>query len=519
MGGGDRVTLTPAQLNAENNHIYNYGRFARMYSAGFWVSGVGNRVAHNLIDNGPHTAIFFGGNDHLIEYNEIHSVCYESNDAGAIYAGRDWTMRGTIIRYNYLHHINGFEGRGCVGVYLDDMYCGTTIFGNVCYKVTSAAFIGGGRDNLVENNVFVDCNPAVHVDARAMNWASYHAQGWIEEGRQKGTHLDIEFMKPPYTDRYPELLKLLDDDPAAPHGNIVARNICVGGRWEDIEGVAKPMVKQEDNLLNADPRFVDPARLNFQLRDSSPAFALGFQRLPVERIGLFNDGRRASWPVTSVVRKLPEAPPPPVFRRPGPPATFRIPKTSAPIAVDGALTAAEWQGLDPAQAMVIAEGVMAEKVSSRSLAWLAHDGTSLYVAVDNQVNPSKLASTGNVWGQDDAVELALRRPPGKREDPILILRGYPNGHFESSDESGAPPDLVKQAAAGVEYRAGVPGSGRWVCEWRIPLASLGIDLAKVKKLPLNISVRKTTDNLWVMWQGTGAHTWDVDTAGFIEFAR
>ena len=34
-------------------------------------------------------------------------------------------MRGTVIRHNYLHDISGFEGRGCVGVYLDDMFCGT----------------------------------------------------------------------------------------------------------------------------------------------------------------------------------------------------------------------------------------------------------------------------------------------------------------------------------------------------------------------------------------------------------
>ena len=81
-------------------------------------------------------------------------------------------MRGHVIRHNYLHHINGFEGRGCRGVYLDDMFCGTTIHGNVFYKVPRAAFIGGGRDCTVENNVFVDCTPALHIDARGMGWAA-----------------------------------------------------------------------------------------------------------------------------------------------------------------------------------------------------------------------------------------------------------------------------------------------------------------------------------------------------------
>ena len=66
------------------------------------LQGVGNRATCNLIDNAPHQAISFGGNEHLIEFNEIHSVCFESNDAGAIYSGRDWTMRGTVIRNNLL---------------------------------------------------------------------------------------------------------------------------------------------------------------------------------------------------------------------------------------------------------------------------------------------------------------------------------------------------------------------------------------------------------------------------------
>ena len=283
LSGGDRKTLTPAGLFAENNHIHHYGRFKPMYSAGISVHGVGNRIAHNLIHDAPHQAIGFGGNDHVIELNEIHNVCFESNDAGAIYSGRDWTMRGTVIRHNYLHHIYGFERRGCVGVYLDDMYCGTEISGNVFYQVPRAAFIGGGRDCQIVNNVFVDCQPAVHIDARALGWAHDHADGWIREGREKGTLSGIRFREPPYSSRYPPLVPILDEDPAAPRGNVVARNICQGGRWDEIEGQARPLVKFENNLLDQDPQFVDAAKLNFQLREDSPAWKLGFQRIPIEQ--------------------------------------------------------------------------------------------------------------------------------------------------------------------------------------------------------------------------------------------
>ncbi|MBN1345483.1 MAG: right-handed parallel beta-helix repeat-containing protein [Phycisphaerae bacterium] len=301
--GGDRKTLTPGRHFVENNHIHHYSRWRRVYQPGIHLHGVGNRAAHNLIHNAPHMGMGFSGNDHVIELNEIHSVCYESNDAGAIYTGRDWTMRGTVIRHNYMHHVSGFEGKGCVGVYLDDMFCGTTIRGNVFHKVTAAAFIGGGRDCTIENNVFVDCNPAVHVDARALGWAHGCSDAWIKEGKEKGTISGIAYNKPPYSERYPRLVNILKDDPAAPRGNVVARNICVGGKWDRIEAKARPLVTLKDNLVDVDPHFVDAAKQDYRLREDSPAFALGFKRIPVEKIGLYEDDRRASWPVAHEVRK------------------------------------------------------------------------------------------------------------------------------------------------------------------------------------------------------------------------
>ena len=172
MSGGDRRTLTPAGLYVDNCHLFKFGRWNPICKPGVQVDGVGNRVTHNLFHDAPHMAVMWGGNDHLFEFNEFHSVVYGANDAGIMYAGYNPAMRGHMIRYNYFHHVYGHEGRGCNGVYLDDMFCSATIFGNVFYQVPRAAFIGGGHDNVVENNIFVDCKPALHVDARMMGWAS-----------------------------------------------------------------------------------------------------------------------------------------------------------------------------------------------------------------------------------------------------------------------------------------------------------------------------------------------------------
>ncbi len=302
LAGGDRKTLTPAGHEARNNHIHHYARWNRVYQAGIHLNGVGNRAMNNLIENAPHMAVGFGGNDHRIEFNEIHSVCYESNDAGAIYTGRDWTMRGTVIRYNHLHDITGFEGRGCVGVYLDDMFCGVEISGNLFRNVTRAAFVGGGRDCTIANNIFVDCKPAVHVDARALGWAHYHADEWIKEAKEKKTLKGVKFLEAPYSERYPQLLSLIDDEPKAPKGNVVARNVSWGGKWNGIYKEAAPHVAVQANLIDVDPHFVDVDKGDYRLRDDSPAFELGFQQLPIEKMGLYASEERASWPVTHAVR-------------------------------------------------------------------------------------------------------------------------------------------------------------------------------------------------------------------------
>ena len=293
LTGGDRQTLSPGGLVAENNHIHHYSRWKPVYRAGIRLDGVGNRAAHNLIHDAPHMAIGFSGNEHVIDYNELHHVVTHSIDAGAMYCGRDWAARGHEIRYNYLHDITGYQDKGCVGVYLDDQFSSAHIFGNVFYRVTSAAFIGGGKDTVIENNVFVDCNPAVHVDARGLGWqADFHAT--------LAKQLEaLPFREEPWRSRYPRLLTILGDpDRSAPQGNVIARNIQWKGKWDGIEKQAYPYLVFQCNLLDIDPKFVDEKALDFRLRDDSPAFKIGFQKIPVEKIGLYQDEFRATWPVS-----------------------------------------------------------------------------------------------------------------------------------------------------------------------------------------------------------------------------
>jgi hypothetical protein len=246
---------------------------------------VGQRVSHNLIHDAPHMGIYLGGNEHLIEFNEIHHVCMDTDDAGAFYMGRNWTERGNVIRHNYFHHIGRFSGHiGVQSVYLDDWASNATVYGNIIYKGGRGLLVGGGRDNRIENNVFVDCTPAIHVDSRGLGWAKYYFDG------SNTTLIDrlnaMPYREPPWSERYPELLTLYEDEPALAKGNVIARNICVGGRWLDLrDGLTTDVVHVRDNLVDQDPLFVNAREQDFRLRQDSPAFDLGFKPIPVDKIG------------------------------------------------------------------------------------------------------------------------------------------------------------------------------------------------------------------------------------------
>jgi hypothetical protein len=288
LSGGDRKTLAPARHLAYNNHIYHIARWSRCYAPAVSMSGVGVRVSNNLIHDHPHCAILFGGNDHLIELNEIHHVCLETGDVGAIYTGRDYTFRGNIIRHNFIHHTGGV-GMGSMGIYMDDCVSGTQIYGNVLWKLHRAVFLGGGRDFKVENNIFIDCDPAIDIDGRGMSKSPvWHNMVYntMKERLEK-----MNWQQPPYSTRYPELAdlqKYYAKDDGLPPGNIlVARNICVGEKWLTVRwGATDEMVEVRDNFVKADPHFVDATNGDFRLKDDSPAYKLGFKKIPVEQIGL-----------------------------------------------------------------------------------------------------------------------------------------------------------------------------------------------------------------------------------------
>jgi hypothetical protein len=290
ISGGDRLTLKPGNNYAINNHVHDYSRINKTYRSAIKLNGVGNRLAHNYIHDAPHTGVLFSGNDHVLEYNEVHHIAKETGDVGAFYIGRDWTQRGNLVRYNYFHHLLGPGLHGVMAVYLDDAASGTHIHGNVFYKSGRSAFIGGGHDNIVENNVFVDCAPSVHLDARGKEWAADYIQpggGWKMYEKLKAVSHD----QPPYTESYPELAVILEqEDPAVPNGNIIRKNISYGGQWLNLTSKVDTarVTISENYVLQRIPDNINVEEGKFY-PDPDVMDEIGFQKIPWDSIGLINN--------------------------------------------------------------------------------------------------------------------------------------------------------------------------------------------------------------------------------------
>lgn len=216
VAGGDRATLSAAGHVIENCFVADIARLKRTYAPAVHLDGCGNRIAHNHFERIPSSAMRVEGNDHLIELNVIRHVVQESDDQGGIDMFGNPLYRGVVIRWNRWSDITGGTHCGAAGVRLDDMISGVTVHGNVFERCGAVLFGGvqihGGKENVVDNNLFVDCFAGISFSRWGENrWR----EGIAKFLSQAGTV--------PYIERYPELARLTDDADI----NWVTRNVFV----------------------------------------------------------------------------------------------------------------------------------------------------------------------------------------------------------------------------------------------------------------------------------------------------
>jgi hypothetical protein len=287
IAGGDRATLTPGRNFARNNVIHDYSRLALTYNPGIQLYGDGNEASHNEIYNAPHQAIQFEGNDQVIEYNHIHHVVQQTSDSGAIYGARDWAAGGTVIRYNYIHDLGGAgaPSQDQEGIYLDDMLSGIEVYGNILVAVPLPLLIGGGRNNVVENNITIGGGLA--FDNRGEGWAAKHC---IPGGTLPTELAQLPYQQEPWRSRFPYLLTVQSDSPCSPKYNSVQRNVFQGAAPSiaaSVTASGRVTGNWQTSTVASALGFVDYAGGDLRLRGDSPIYTNtpGFQPIPFQLIG------------------------------------------------------------------------------------------------------------------------------------------------------------------------------------------------------------------------------------------
>lgn len=222
--GGDRKTLVSSGHFIENTIVEKFSVFKRTYEPAVHLDGCGHRVSDSRFRFSSSSAFRLEGNDFLIEYNQVSHVVNESDDQGGIDIFYNPSYQGIVIRYNHWSHIRGGTKHGAAGVRLDDMISGVTIYGNIFEEVGAKEFGGvqihGGKDNLVENNLFYRCPAAV-------SFSTWGSKRWLEQLDspviRKKLYEDVNIDSPVYLQKYP-LLKHLRENADV---NKISRNVIV----------------------------------------------------------------------------------------------------------------------------------------------------------------------------------------------------------------------------------------------------------------------------------------------------
>ncbi len=277
ISGGDRKTLTPGNHFVQDCVVQGFSKLKPTYTPAVSLSGCGHRIANNhFLDSGS-SAMRLEGNDFLIEYNVIENVVNESDDQGGIDTWYNPSYRGVVIRYNSWKNIIGGTKCGAAGIRLDDIICDFTIFGNLFENCGAVLFgavqIHGGKDNVVENNVMLDCFLAVSFTP----WGEERYLEALDGDFVKNKiYKEVDINSEIYRKKYPNLARIRENA----NVNTVSHNLIVNVQsekpWRSDGGIQK----MEGNV-----ELKIPGATMKQLCTPDFLKKHGLQPIPVEKMG------------------------------------------------------------------------------------------------------------------------------------------------------------------------------------------------------------------------------------------
>jgi parallel beta-helix repeat protein len=326
--GANGICLVGSKLkqpifnHIEDNHIHHCGVYNKYTAGVFCGASDGNFISHNRIEYLPHHGINLSenpGGRNVVEYNEMRHTCQELSDNAAINCWMELPPReaercGHVIRYNLIADTYGCEVIGgepgpsrnfpTSGIYLDNCASNCFIYGNIIVRAALAAvLIHGGKNNMIENNIFVDCRSNVRLQNVVSTLPYWHNMADFMTGNHIARNIGCQsgagsflFHLDQWSDR---VLARCDDNVFfQAGGDYRIEHVC-----SLVNGVRKPASElgegdrvetldawrglgYDAHSVFSDPLFVAAERDDYRLKPESPALGLGFEPIPVSHIGL-----------------------------------------------------------------------------------------------------------------------------------------------------------------------------------------------------------------------------------------
>ncbi len=308
---GPRVYQDKPEMRVERNVLDNSfihdGSHIFRGSQGVWIGKSSyNRVTHNEISDFHHLGISVGhswgyapstAHHNLIAFNHVHHICngYFSDGGGIYTLG---ISPGTVVRNNIVHDIvpTPLMPDGGTGIYHDEGSTGILVENNLVYRAGIPYHQHYGKENVARNNIFafalnspVSCaRPEEHLSYTFEGNIVLSNNGKVASERFSPSRCKTEFRKNIYWDT------------SGKEPSFAGKTFA---EWQATG-------RDRDSRI-ADPQFRDASREDFQLKPASPAFAMGFQPIEFDRVGLYGNSEWRAAPSNVRREPLPQLPSPP----------------------------------------------------------------------------------------------------------------------------------------------------------------------------------------------------------------
>lgn len=253
-----------------NNYLTKCALYITTALSAITTSGhhfvIENNVFHNQY--GGAAALGWETAEAKVRYNEIYNCERELSDCGTLYCGRQYGDPRNEFAYNLIYDVNAkskhLPNAVAVGIYMDDTYSGAYIHHNIIKDINYGGIqIGGGQNNIVENNVIIDTgNSPMLTDNRGETWSAFvnNHETYIAQAVLGMTRGD-------FGKKYPWLADGINYPCQPIHDvfryNISNKQIVINERMAEL-GTVKNNIKV-DNLND----FVDPEHYDFRIKKES----------------------------------------------------------------------------------------------------------------------------------------------------------------------------------------------------------------------------------------------------------